>query len=106
MNSLRIRQARSRFLAALDETEGLWEHEQMLLDLYTLLVLTRGADCTCEDIVAAQTIASLRGELQSGVLDLSFPPDVAAAVEFRDAVLLAAVELASRRDDNPGGTAS
>lgn len=105
MNTVRIRQARSLFLAALDETEGMWEHEAPLLDLYTLLALTKGGDCTADDIVTAQEIAYLRGWMQSGPLELTFPPDLREALEFRDAVGSAAAELARRDNDRPGGVA-
>ena len=55
-----ITQARAALLTALGDTEHDWEREQRLLDLYTLLVLIKGTECSAEDVHDAWAVAHQR----------------------------------------------
>lgn len=97
-----IEQVRAALLAALGENEQAWDNDRPLLDLYTLLVLTRGMDCTCEDIHDAWAIARQRTRPEHPALVPfgELTPNVQAYdVLFRDAVHQAAsrVREAARR---------
>lgn len=52
--------ARAAYLGVTGATEELHEDDQLLLDLYTLLVLIKGRNCTQDDIECAWQVAGLR----------------------------------------------
>lgn len=52
--------ARAAFLRAADCSESTFEGQEILLDLFTLLVMVKGRDCDIEDIKRAQLVAGLR----------------------------------------------
>jgi len=60
MSDTYITRARAALLAALGDTELDWEREQTLLDLYTLLVLVKGTECSAEDVHDAWAVAHQR----------------------------------------------
>lgn len=94
-----IQDARAALLAALGETEQKWANEQPLLDLYTLLVLTRGEQCTCEDIHEAWAVARQRTRPEHpDLVPFSELSDEVRAydVPFRDAVRIAALRVGAR----------
>lgn len=94
-----VTQARAALLQALGETEADWDSagERLLLDLYTLLVLQRGSECSCADIHDAWAVARQRTRPDH--------PDLVAFgiwldvqgfdVRFRDAVRVAGSALVS-----------
>ena len=60
MTDTYITRARAALLAALGDTERDWEREPRLLDLYTLLVLIKGTECSAEDVHDAWAVARQR----------------------------------------------
>jgi len=96
MTDTYITRARTALLTALDDTELDWEREQRLLDLYTLLVLIRGTECSTEDVHDAWAVARQRerpehpdlvpfDQLEDSVATFDIP--------FRDAIRTAARQL-------------
>jgi len=94
-----LTQARAAFLAALAEPEHDWtltSLEQRLLDLYTLLVLVKGKQCSTEDVHNAWTMALQRERLSNSApvpfsqLEVSI---AALHVPYRDAIRTAAHQL-------------
>ena len=91
-----IEQARAALLDALGDTEREWDAERPLLDLYTLLVLTRGTACTSQDIHDAWAVARqhTRPEHPDLVPFEALTPQVQGYdVKYRDAVRAAAAAL-------------
>ena len=100
MTNTYITQARTALLAALGDTGHDWAspwHEQRLLDLYTLLVLVKGTECSTEDVHDAWAVARQRerpdhrdlvpfDQLEESIATFDIP--------FRDAIRTAARQLA------------
>ena len=99
MTDTYITRARTALLAALGDTEGwpLTVREQRLLDLYTLLVLTKGTECSTEDVHDAWAVARQRERPEHPALvPFSLLDDSAAKrdIPYRDAIRSAARRLA------------
>jgi len=89
-----ITEARVALLDALDD--GSWADDFMLLGLYTLLVLTRGEECTAEDIHDAWAVARAwtRADHPAIVPFEALPAKIQGYdVRYRDAVRAAARQL-------------
>lgn len=92
-------QARIKFLEAAGETEESWTCGDRLLDLFTTLVLVKGADCTSDDIAHAWAIAQERVDpgfrLPWGTLTQETPRTADYfANHYRNAVRVAGTEMA------------
>lgn len=96
MTDTYVIQARAALLTALGDTEHDWEREQRLLDLYTLLVLIKGEECSTEDVHDAWAVARQRerpdhrdlvpfDQLEESIATFDIP--------FRDAIRTAACRL-------------
>lgn len=87
--------------------EQLWVGEELLLDLYTLLVLVKGTACDSSDIwhawhVAAERLGSDHRAVVDVLADSSNPETTEAiAQEYQTFVMVAAARLARRDDDRP-----
>ena len=88
-----VTQARNALLSALGDTEPDWEQEQQLLDLYVLLVLVKGEECSTEDVHDAWAVARQRERPEHpalvpfGLLDEA---TAARDIPYRDAIRSAA----------------
>jgi len=96
MNDTYITRARAALLTALGDTEHDWEREQRLLDLYGLLVLVRGVECSTEDVHDAWAVARQRERPEHpDLVPFDQLEDSVAAFDlpFRDAIRSAAGQL-------------
>lgn len=94
-----IEHALKALLAALGDTEQDWNDDRTLLLLYVLLVLTKGEDCTSEDVHDAWAVA--RQWTRPGHPDLvpfgDLTPEVQSYdVKYRDAIRVAALALPAK----------
>lgn len=86
-----IDQARQEFLQACGGDESSWDDSTLLLDLFALLVISKGTTCTSEDVRHAWAIRDDREQQRRAVLAPEF--DARCAAETRDSIRTAAAEL-------------
>lgn len=107
----RAAQARAAYLRASESDVVQFDGLETLLDLYALLVLVKGEQCTEEDVRHAWRVTGLRvgpgrvgwfDNVEGGVIR-----DVGGFAEEERIFILNAARIVSesRRDDNPGGSA-
>ena len=60
MPDTRIMRAQATLLMAMGETKPHAHREQLLLDLYTVLLLVKGKECSTEDVHDASAVARQR----------------------------------------------
>ena len=93
MTDTSVTRARAALLAALGDTERDWEREPRLLDLYTLLVLIKGTECSAEDVHDAWAVARQRERPgHPALVPFSLLDDSAAKLDipYRDEIRSAA----------------
>jgi hypothetical protein len=99
MTETYVQQARAALLAELATVDPGWAPGERLLDLYTLLVLTKGTACTSQDVHDAWAADAARD--RPGHPDLvpfeNLSPEVAAYDDrYRDAIHAATAALDAR----------